>query len=326
MSGRPIKRTLRGRCVAHFAVDESEVRFCTHLKGKASWFLPFNRGWNDGAGNPPKPSGIKTDYLWLEVLTRENLTTILENYAQVVEAKDEKTGRKTRTQIWPRYHQLDVVRRLLADAAAHGAGRRYLIQHSAGSGKSNSIAWLAHQLIGLAKADAPVFDSIIVVTDRVLLDKQINDTIRQYAQVGATVGHAERSGSLRKFIEAGKKIIISTVQKFPFIPDEIGNEQRGRRFAIIIDEAHSSQGGRTSASISAVFGTAGEEGEEETYEDQINRVMASRKLLPNASYFAFTATPKNKTLEIFGEADPQPRARPATRTARLDAGRRHRHA
>ena len=315
-----------GRCVAHFAVDESEVRFCTHLKGKASWFLPFNRGWNDGAGNPPKPSGIKTDYLWLEVLTRENLTTILENYAQVVEAKDEKTGRKTRTQIWPRYHQLDVVRRLLADAAAHGAGRRYLIQHSAGSGKSNSIAWLAHQLIGLAKADAPVFDSIIVVTDRVLLDKQINDTIRQYAQVGATVGHAERSGSLRKFIEAGKKIIISTVQKFPFIPDEIGNEQRGRRFAIIIDEAHSSQGGRTSASISAVFGTAGEEGEEETYEDQINRVMASRKLLPNASYFAFTATPKNKTLEIFGEADPQPRARPATRTARLDAGRRHRHA
>ena len=293
-----------GRCVAHFAVDESEVRFCTHLKEKVSWFLPFNRGWNDGAGNPPNPNGIKTDYVWREVLTRESLTNILENYAQVVEAKDEKTGRKKRTQIWPRYHQLDVVRRLLADAAAHGAGRRYLIQHSAGSGKSNSIAWLAHQLIGLAKDDAPVFDSIIVVTDRRILDKQINDTIRQYAQVGATVGHAERSGDLRKFIEAGKKIIISTVQKFPFILDEIGNEQRGRRFAIIIDEAHSSQGGRTSASISAVLGTAGEEGEEETYEDQINRVMASRKLLPNASYFAFTATPKNKTLEIFGESDP----------------------
>ena len=295
-----------GRCVAHFAVDESEVRFCTHLKGKASWFLPFNRGWNDGAGNPPNPSRIKTDYLWREVLTRESLTNILENYAQVVEAKDERTGRKTRTQIWPRYHQLDVVRRLLTDAAAHGAGRRYLIQHSAGSGKSNSIAWLAHQLIGLAKADAPVFDSIIVVTDRLILDKQIDDTIRQYAQVRATAGHAERSGSLRKFIEEGKKIIISTVQKFPFILDEIGNEQRGRRFAIIIDEARSSQGGRTSASISAVLGTAGEEGEEETYEDQINRVMASRKLLPNASYFAFTATPKNKTLEIFGAPDPQP--------------------
>ena len=295
-----------GRCVAHFAVDESEVRFCTHLKGKASWFLPFNRGWNDGAGNPPNASGIKTDYLWCEVLTRESLTKILENYAQVVEARDEKTGRKKRTQIWPRYQQLDVVRRLLADAAARGAGRRYLIQHSAGSGKSNSIAWLAHQLIGLVKDDAPVFDSIIVVTDRVILDQQIADTIRQYAQVGATVGRAERSGDLRKFIEAGKKIIISTVQKFPFILDEIGNEQRTRRFAIIIDEAHSSQGGRTSASISAALGTAGEEGEEETYEDQINRVMASRKLLPNASYFAFTATPKNKTLEIFGEPDPQP--------------------
>ena len=295
-----------GRCVAHFAVDESEVQFCTHLKGKASWFLPFNRGWNDGAGNPPNPSGIKTDYLWREVLTRESLTNILENYAQLVESKDEKTGKKRRTQIWPRYHQLDVVRRLLADAGAHGAGQRYLIQHSAGSGKSNSIAWLAHQLIGLVKDGAPVFDSIIVVTDRRILDRQINTTIRQYAQVGATVGHAVRSGDLRRFIESGKKIIISTVQKFPFILDEIGNEQRGRRFAIIIDEAHSSQGGRTSAAMAQALSEAGAEGEEETFEDQINRLMESRKLLPNASYFAFTATPKNKTLEIFGEPDPQP--------------------
>ena len=176
-----------GRCVVHFAVDESEVCFCTHLQGKASWFLPFNRGWNDGAGNPPNPNGIKTNYLWREVLTRGSLADILENYAQVVDSRDEKTGRKKRTQIWPRHHQLDVVRRLLADATAHGAGRRYLIQHSAGSGKSNSIAWLAHQLIGLAKDDTPVFDSIIVVTDRRILDKQIRDTIRQYAQVGATV-------------------------------------------------------------------------------------------------------------------------------------------
>ena len=294
-----------GRCVAHFAVDESEVSFCTHLQGNASWFLPFNRGWNDGAGNPPNPNGIKTNYLWREVLTRGSLTDILENYAQVVDSRDEKTGRKKRTQIWPRHHQLDVVRRLLADVAAHGAGRRYLIQHSAGSGKSNSIAWLAHQLIGLAKDDAPVFDSIIVVTDRRILDKQIGDTIRQYAQVGATVGHAERSGDLRRFIETGKKIIISTVQKFPFILDEIGNEQRGRRFAIIIDEAHSSQGGRTSAAMAQALSDAGQGSEEETYEDQINRLMESRKLLPNASYFAFTATPKNKTLEIFGEPDPQ---------------------
>lgn len=295
-----------GRCVAHFAVDESEVRFCTELKGKASWFLPFNRGWNDGAGNPPNPDGIKTDYLWREVLTRKNLTDILENYAQIVETKNEKTGRKTRKQIWPRFHQRDVVRRLLADAARNGAGHCYLIQHSAGSGKSNSIAWLAHQLIGLRRDGSDVFDSIIVVTDRRILDKQINDTIRQYAQVGATVGHAERSGDLRKFIEDGKKIIISTVQKFPFILDEIGNEQRGRRFAILIDEAHSSQGGRTSAAMAQALSETGAEGEAETFEDQINELMESRKLLRNASYFAFTATPKNKTLEIFGAPDPQP--------------------
>ena len=197
------------------------------------------------------------------------------------------------------------MRELLAHARTHGVGERYLIQHSAGSGKSNSIAWLAHQLIGLVADAAPVFESIIVVTDRRILDQQIRDTIRQYAQVKATVAHADRSGDLRRFIETGKKIIISTVQKFPFILDEIGNEQRGRRFAIIIDEAHSSQGGKTSAAMGQALSEAGEEGDEETYEDQINRLMESRKLLPNASYFAFTATPKNKTLEIFGEPDPQ---------------------
>ena len=270
--------------------------------GKGSWFLPFNQGWNDGAGNPPNPNGLKTDYLWKRILTRDGLTNILENYTQVVETKDEKTGKKRRKQIWPRYHQLNVVRRLLADTRQHGAGKRYLIQHSAGSGKSNSIAWLAHQLIGLRKDAAGVFDSIIVVTDRRILDRQICDTIKQFAQVGATVGHAERSANLRTFIESGKKIIISTVQKFPFILDEIGNEQRGRRFAIIIDEAHSSQTGRTSAAVSMALSEAGAAEEDETTEDTINRIMAARKLLPNASYFAFTATPKNKTLEIFGEA------------------------
>ena len=295
-----------GRCVVHFAVDDHEVRFCTHLKGKGSWFLPFNQGWNDGAGNPPNPNGLKTDYLWKGVLTRAGLTDILENYAQIVETKDEKTGKKTRVQIWPRFHQLDVVRRLLADAKANGAGHRYLVQHSAGSGKSNSIAWLAHQLIGLTKDEATLFDSIIVVTDRRILDKQIRDTIKQFAQVGATVGHAEHSGDLRKFIAEGKKIIITTVQKFPFILDEIGVEHRGRKFAIIIDEAHSSQGGRTSAAVSLALSTAGTENEDETLEDKINRLMEAKKLLPNASYFAFTATPKNKTLEIFGEAEPQP--------------------
>ncbi|MCY4373980.1 MAG: type I restriction endonuclease, partial [Spirochaetaceae bacterium] len=255
-----------GRCVAHFALDENEIRFCTHLSGKSSWFLPFNRGWNDGAGNPPNPNGLAIDYLWREVLPRESLTNILENYAQVVESKDEKTGKKKQTQIWPRYHQLDVVRRLLTDARTHGVGRRYLIQHSAGSGKSNSIAWLAHQLIGLEKDSAPVFDSIIVVTDRLILDRQIRDTIKQYSQVSATVGHADRSGDLRRFIESGKKIIISTIQKFPFILEEIGDEQRGRRFAIIIDEAHSSQGGGTGAAMAQALSEAGAEEEEETFE------------------------------------------------------------
>jgi len=264
--------------------------------------LPFNRGWNDAAGNPPNSDGLKTDYLWKRILTPQGLTDILENYAQVVETKDEKTGKKRKVQIWPRYHQLDVVRKLLADATEHGAGRRYLVEHSAGSGKSNSIAWLAHQLIGLRKDGAQVFDSIIVVTDRRILDQQIQGTVKQFAQVGATVGHAEHSGDLKKFIENGKKIIISTVQKFPFILDEIGSEHRGKRFAILIDEAHSSQGGRTSAAVSMALATGGAEEEDETLEDKINRIMEARKLLPNASYFAFTATPKNKTLEIFGEA------------------------
>ena len=295
-----------GRCVTHFAVDDHEVRFCTHLKGKESWFLPFNIGWNAGAGNPPNPDGLRTDYLWKRILTREGLTEILENYAQIVETKDPKTGKKKRTQIWPRFHQLDVVRKLLSNIAKHGAGKRYLIQHSAGSGKSNSIAWLAHQLIGLEKDEAPVFDSIIVVTDRRLLDEQIRATIRQFAQVGATIGavtgsSGSKTGQLSAFLEAGKKIIITTVQTFPYVLKEIGDEHRGRKFAIIIDEAHSSQGGRTSAAISMALSEDGAEDEDESTEDQINRLMESRKMLPNASYFAFTATPKNKTLEIFGE-------------------------
>ena len=294
-----------GRCAVHFAIDEAEVRFCTHLKGKSSWFLPFNRGWNDGAGNPPNPKGIKTDYLWREVLTRESLTDIIENYAQLEESKDKNTGRKVRVQIWPRFHQLESVRKLLADVAKQGVGRRYLIQHSAGSGKSKSIAWLAHQLIRAERKGVPVFDSIIVVTDRRILDRQIRDTIRKTAQIKATIGHAEHSGDLRRFIETGKKIIISTVQKFPFILDEIDNEQHGRHFAIIIDEAHSSQGGRTSAAMGQALSKAGGEEAEETFEDQINRLMKSRKLLSNASYFAFTATPKNKTLEMFGTPDRQ---------------------
>ncbi len=162
-----------GRCVVHFAVDDSEVRMCTELKGKGSWFLPFNKGFNDGAGNPPNPNGLKTAYLWKEVLTPAGLTDILEHYAQIVESKDARTGRKKRAQVFPRYHQLGVVRKALADVGANGAGKRYLIQHSAGSGKSNSIAWLAHQLIAVRRSGKEVFDSVIVVTDRRVLDDQI---------------------------------------------------------------------------------------------------------------------------------------------------------
>ena len=300
-----------GRCVVHFAVDDSEVRMCTELAGKRSWFLPFNKGHNDGAGNPPNPQGLKPDYLWKEVLTPAGLTDILENYAQIVEEKGPRGSRKRRRQLWPRYHQLGVVRQALADVRAHGAGRRYLVQHSAGSGKSNSIAWLAHQLIGLKRdqhqAEGEVFDSVIVVTDRRLLDDQIQQTIKQFMQVGATVGHAERSGDLRRFIHEGKKIIVSTVQKFPFILDEVATEP-GKAFAIIIDEAHSSQGGKTSAAMSQALGAPVAEDDGADPEDTVNAAlekrMAARKMLANASYFAFTATPKNKTLEMFGEALP----------------------
>jgi type I restriction enzyme, R subunit len=297
-----------GRCVVHFAVDDSEVRMCTELKGKASWFLPLNKGYKDGAGNPPNPHGLKTDYLWKEVLTPASLTNILENYAQIVHTKHPKTGKKKLTQVFPRYHQLGVVRQALADVTAHGAGKRYLIQHSAGSGKSNSIAWLAHQLIGVKQKGKPVFDSVIVVTDRRILDDQIQKTIKQFLQVGATVGHADRSGDLRKFIEDGKKIIVSTVQKFPFILDEIAKDGV-RTFAIIIDEAHSSQGGKTTTAMSQALSDSppGKEDEadpEDTVNEALEKRMAARKLLSNASYFAFTATPKNKTLEMFGEALP----------------------
>ena len=284
-----------GRCVTHTAVDENRVRFCTELAGPKSFFLPFDQGHDGGAGNPPNPEGLRTDYLWRETLTPGSLTDIIENYAQKVQGR----------QIWPRYHQLEVVRRLLDHVAANGAGLRYLVQHSAGSGKSNSIAWLTRQFIGLQKDSRNVFDSVIIVTDRLILDSQINATIRQFAQVSSTVGHADDSAGLRRLITEGKKIIITTVQKFPFILDAMANEHLDRRFAIVIDEAHSSYGGRTSAMMNMALGDQ-PEAEEEDYEDQINKIIEGRKMLGNASYFAFTATPKNRTLELFGEASPQP--------------------
>lgn len=303
-----------GRCVVHLAVDDSEVRMCTQLAGKESWFLPLNKGFNDGAGNPPNPQGLKTDYLWKELLTPASLTNILENYAQIVEIKNPKTGKVKRSQLFPRYHQLAVVRQALADVRARGVGHRYLIQHSAGSGKSNSIAWLAHQLIGVRREDKAVFDSVIVVTDRRILDDQIQKTIKQFMQVGSTVGAvtgdtASKTAQLSAFIAEGKKIIITTIQTFPYALKVIGDEHRGRHFAILIDEAHSSQSGKTAASMSATLSEVDEYKDPETDpEDIINAALekriAERQMMTNASYFAFTATPKNKTLEMFGEPLP----------------------
>lgn len=292
-----------GRAIAHFALDDQRARFCTELKGTSSWFLPFDQGFNDGAGNPPNPDGVMTDYLWRQVLSPQSLAGVIENYAQIVVEKNQKTGKKVSKAIFPRYHQLDVVRQLLSDVEANGAGRRYLIQHSAGSGKSNSIAWLTHQLTEATHEGRIAFDSIIVVTDRIILDSQLTQTIKSFLQVGSTVVHADRSGDLRRAISAGKKIIVTTVQKFPYILDDIGAEHRDRRFAIVIDEAHSSQGSKTSAAVSRAL--AGVEAvEEDTVEDRINQIIEGKKLLSNASYFAFTATPKNKTLEMFGEPVP----------------------
>ena len=287
------------RCMVHFAVDDARIKFCTKLDGKSSWFLPFDKGYNDGAGNPPNPDGLMTDYLWKDILAKLKLSRIIENYAQVVVEEDPETKKKSVKQIFPRYHQLDCVEKLLADVKENGIGKRYLIQHSAGSGKSNSISWLAHQLIGLEQDGHPMIDSVLVVTDRRILDKQIRDNIKQFMQVANTVAWAEHSGDLRKAIQDGKRIIITTIEKFPYVVPDIGASHKQNRFAVIIDEAHSGQSGRNSAQMNlALSGLASED--EMDNEDKINAMMEGRKLLTNASYFAFTATPKNKTLETFG--------------------------
>lgn len=203
------------RCLTHFAVDTDQVWMCTQLKGEKSHFLPFNKGNNNKAGNPPNESGIKTDYLWKEILTKDSITDIIQNYIQFIEEEVEKilpdgSIKKERTKkvIFPRYHQLDVVRNLLSDAKDNGVGKRYLIQHSAGSGKSNSISWLAHQLVGLFDKTNTnsVFDSIIVVTDRIVLDSQIQRTIKQFEQVEGVVEHVDKgSKHLKEALEEGKK-------------------------------------------------------------------------------------------------------------------------
>ena len=300
------------RCIVHFAVDDQTIQFCTKLCGKASWFLPFNKGYRDGAGNPPNPEGIMTDYLWKDILTKMKLSRIIENYVQVVVEENPETRKKSVKQIWPRYHQLDCVEKLLADVRQYGVGKRYLIQHSAGSGKSNSIAWLAHQLIGLERDGRPMIDSVIVVTDRRILDKQIRDTIKQFMQVKNTVVWAQHSGDLKKAIQDGKRIIVTTVEKFPYISQEIGQEHINHTFAIIIDEAHSGQSGRNAANMNLALSGLASDSELDN-EDKINAMVEGRKLVKTASYFAFTATPKNKTEEVFGtpyEEDGQIKHRP----------------
>lgn len=300
------------RCIVHFAVDDQTIQFCTKLCGKASWFLPFNKGYRDGAGNPPNPEGIMTDCLWKDILTKTKLSRIIENYVQVVVEENPETRKKSVKQIWPRYHQLDCVEKLLADVRQYGVGKRYLIQHSAGSGKSNSIAWLAHQLIGLERDGRPMIDSVIVVTDRRILDKQIRDTIKQFMQVKNTVVWAQHSGDLKKAIQDGKRIIVTTVEKFPYISQEIGQEHINHTFAIIIDEAHSGQSGRNAANMNLALSGLASDSELDN-EDKINAMVEGRKLVKTASYFAFTATPKNKTEEVFGtpyEEDGQIKHRP----------------
>lgn len=288
------------RCIVHFAVDDNEVHMCTELKRDKSFFLPFNKGNNNGAGNPNNPNGMKTDYLWKDILAKDCLANILENYVQITEEKDEDTGHKSYKQIFPRYHQLSVVTSLLADAKKDGPGHRYLIQHSAGSGKSNSIAWLAHQLVTLQKDKKDVFNTIIVVTDRINLDKQIRDTIKQFMQVSSTVGWAKDAATLKNLMDEGKKIIITIVHKFQFILDAISADYKNKNFAIIIDEAHSSQNGSLAAKMNIVV-SGNIYDDDDAFEDKLNKLIEGKKMASNASYFAFTATPKNKTLEMFGE-------------------------
>ena len=243
-----------GRCAAHFALDESQVHFCTELAGKDSVFLPFNKGKAGGAGNPVNPEGLRTAYLWEEMLRPDSLTDIIENFAYYVDeiAASRKTGKKRA--IWPRYHQLNAVRSIVADVSERGVGHRYLVQHSAGSGKSNSIAWLARLLTAIEIDGNSLFDSVVVITDRTILDRQIDDTIKQFVQEPSSVEHAKDAGHLRNLLRSGKRIITTTVQKFPFVGDVIRQSHKDRNFAIVIDEAHSGQGGSTATEMGRVLG------------------------------------------------------------------------
>ncbi|WP_421889771.1 type I restriction endonuclease subunit R [Marinoscillum sp.] len=306
---RDIKQPLLnfGRCIVHFAVDTDGVYMTTRLNGGKTFFLPFNQGNNNGKGNPVNPFGHRSAYLWQEVFTKESLANIIQHFTRFDGKPNDPLSSKTL--YFPRYHQMDVVRRLLKDASTKGVGQTYLIQHSAGSGKSNSITWAAYQLIetyperdglpGGKPMDQPLFDSVIVVTDRRLLDKQLRENIKEFSEVKNIVAPAFSSKDLKESLEQGKKIIITTIQKFPFIIDGIA-DLSNRTFAVIIDEAHSSQGGTAASNMNQAMGMSQSDEEEEDEQDKILRAMQARKMKGNASYLAFTATPKNATLERFG--------------------------
>lgn len=304
-----------GRCLAHFAVDPDLVYVTSQLAGPKTRFLPFNQGKFGGAGNPPVPptrNGYATGYLWEATWARDSVLDLVRQFIHEVEEEDEK-GRKTGTRflIFPRYQQLDCVRKLVNDARTMGAGQRYLIQHSAGSGKSFTIAWLAHQLSVLHDADdRRVFDSIVVITDRRVLDRQLQTTMRQLEQTLGVVENIDTtSRQLKEALESGKTIIVTTLQKFPVIAKEIG-ELPGKRFALIVDEAHSSQSGESTKSLKSVLSAnsleaaESEETTAETPEEELESTILAeaekRGRQPNLSTFAFTATPKSKTLELFG--------------------------
>ena len=298
------------RCIVHFTVDTDEAYMTTKLNGKDTFFLPFNKGNNNGKGNPELPKGeigYKTNYLWNEIFTRESLANIIQHFVRLDgKLRDPLSGK---TLFFPRYHQLDVVRKIIKHAGENGVGQTYLVQHSAGSGKSNSITWAAYQLIdtypvsaqvfGSKGADKPLFDSVIVVTDRRLLDKQIRENISNFSEVKNIIAPAYSSKELRESLEQGKKIIITTIQKFPFIIDGIA-DLSDKNFAVIIDEAHSSQSGSAHDSMNTAMGLNIDDEEITDVQDKIIKMMKARKMRSNASYLAFTATPKPNTLEKFG--------------------------
>ncbi len=283
-----------GRCIVHFAVDTNEIYMTTKLEKEKTMFLPFNKGNNGGAGNPVNPNGHRTAYLWEEILSKKNICDIINNYVAVITNKETKK----QTLYFPRYHQFDSVSKLIGDVEQNKVGQKYLIQHSAGSGKSNSITWLAYQLIEMLDDEKnQLFDSVIIVTDRRLLDDQLGRNLGQFSRQNGVVKTANSSKDLREGIESRIRIMTTTIQKFPYIVDEM-SDMSNRNFAIIIDEAHSSQGGSAAGMMNQAMGYVVDESLD--YQDQILEIIKARQMKSNVSYFAFTATPKNTTLERFG--------------------------